>query len=293
MMNFTIVTDTSGNLPKCMADEYGLVVIPFYYRTDQEDISCETIESFDSERYYRRLKEEPRVTTTQITPQRYVEYFEPILTEGKDMIYVSMSSGVSGSCDAARVAAKTLKEKYPDRRIGVVDTKGAALGEGFVALEAARLRDGSLGFDEAMERLEDYSKRMCNIFTVDDLLYLRRGGRLSNASAFIGTILNIKPLLKGDVDGRITAFAKIRGRRKAVEALADRYNALVVAPEEQTVGIVQAACREDAKRLEEMICRTRPPKEIIHVDYEPVTTSYVGPGALALFFLADETTRSK
>ena len=292
-MQFRVLTDTSGNLPKYIADEHRLVVIPFYYHVDDKDLCCEAIEDFDSESYYRRLKDGPRVTTTQITPQRYLEYFEQEAKAGRDFIYVSMSSGISGSCDAARVAVRMLKDDYPDIKAYVVDTKGAALGEGFVALEAARLRDQGFSIEETFEKLEDYSRRMCNIFTVDDLMYLRRGGRLSNAAAFVGTILNIKPLLKGDVDGRITAFAKIRGRKKAVEALAGRYDALAVNPEEQTVGIVQAACREDAKRLEELICRNRPPKEILHVDYEPVTTSYVGPGALALFFLGGPNVRTE
>ena len=293
-MSFTVITDTSGNLPKYLADEYGLIVIPFYYHMDGKDLCCEAIEDFDSDAYYRRLKEGPRVTTTQITPQRYYEYFEPEAKAGRDLIYVSMSGGISGSCDSARVALRMLAEEYPGVKAFVIDTKGAALGEGFVALEAARLRDQGLSAEEAAERLEDYSRRMCNVFTVDDLLYLKRGGRLSNAAAWIGTILNIKPLLKGDADGKIVAFAKLRGRKKAVDALAERYVLLADKPEEQTVGIVQAACREDAVRLGEMIrSSARPPKEILFVDYEPVTTSYVGPGALALFFLGGPNVRTE
>ena len=292
-MQFSVITDTSGNLPKYLTDEYGLIVIPFYYHMDGEDLCCEAIENFDSDSYYRRLKEGPRVTTTQITPQRYYEYFEPEAKAGRDLIYVSMSGGISGSCDSARVAVRMLEEEYPNVKAFVIDTKGAALGEGFVALEAARLRDQGLSAEEAAEKLEDYSKRMCNVFTVDDLMYLKRGGRLSNAAAWIGTILNIKPLLKGDVDGKIVAFAKLRGRRKAVDALAERYELLAEKPEEQTVGIVQAACHEDAERLAEMIrLGSRPPKDILMVNYEPVTTSYVGPGALALFFLGGPDVRT-
>ena len=292
-MSFTVITDTSGNLPKVMADEYRLTVIPFYYHIGDQALCCEAIENFDSDAYYRLLKEGTKVTTSQITPQQYAEYFRPELEKGNDVIFVSMSSGISGSCDAARVAGRMLAEDYPERKIGAVDTKGAALGEGFVALEAARLRDQGLSFDEAMEKLENYSLRMCNIFTVDDLLYLRRGGRLSNASAFLGTLLNIKPLLKGDENGHITAFAKLRGRKKAIDGLVQRYEALVVRPEEQTIGIVQAACREDAAKLAEMIRNGPcPPKEILEVDYEPVTCAHVGPGTLALFFLGGEDVRT-
>ncbi len=133
---------------------------------------------------------------------------------------------------------------------------------------------------------------MFNVFTVDDLMHLRRGGRLSNLSAIVGTVLNIKPLLKGNEEGRIVAFGKLRGRRKAVEALGALYDKLAVEPGEQIVGVVHAACREDADYLVELLKRNHPPKQILLADYEPVTGCHVGPGALALFFESEEGVRS-
>jgi DegV family protein with EDD domain len=123
-------------------------------------------------------------------------------------------------------------------------------------------------------------------------MHLRRGGRLSNVAAIVGMVLNIKPLLKGNEEGKIVSFAKVRGRKKAIEALAERYDKLVVDPETQTVGIAQAGCREDAEMLISLLKQNRPPKEILTVEYEPVTGSHVGPGALALFFLSQEGVRS-
>ena len=133
---------------------------------------------------------------------------------------------------------------------------------------------------------------MFNVFTVDDLMHLRRGGRLSNLSAVVGTVLQIKPLLKGNEEGKIVAFSKVRGRKRSIETLAEYYDKLVVEPEKQIVGIAQAACREDAAYLASLLRKNHPPKEILTVEYEPVTGSHVGPGALALFFEAREGVRS-
>lgn len=292
-MPYSILTDTSGNLPLKLIRERNIAIIPFVYRLDNEDHVCTDIENFDGEEFYRQMKAGKVVTTTQIPPQQYADFFTPYLKRGEDVIFVSMSSGISGSCNSARIAGQMLKEEFPDRSVAVIDTKGAALGEGLVALRGAELRDRGLGFADTVDALERLSRRMCNVFTVDDLLFLRRGGRLSNFAAIVGTVLNVKPLLKGDEEGRIVAFAKLRGRKKAIEALAERYETLVVGPEQQTVGIVHAACREDAELLASLIKRRRPPKSVVLVGYEPVTGCHVGPGALALFFEGGDEVRTE
>lgn len=291
-MSFAVLTDTSGNLPKRLTDENRIGVIPFSYTVNGEDRVCLDIEQFNGADFYRDMKAGQLVTTTQIGPRQYADFFGPYLKEGLDLIFVSMSSGISGSFNSANIAADMLRETYPERQIGVIDTRGAALGEGLVALRAAACRDRGMSFRETVEAMQRLSTRMCNVFTVDDLMFLRRGGRLSNLSAIVGTVLNIKPLLKGDEEGRIVAFAKLRGRRRSIEALAEKYEALAVAPETQTVGVVNAACREDADRLIALLKRKCPPKEIIDVDYEPVTGCHVGPGALALFFEGPDDVRT-
>ena len=291
-MSFAVLTDTSGNLPKRLTDENKIGVIPFTYTVNGEDRVCLDIENFNGADFYRDMKAGQIVTTTQISPQQYADFFEPYLREGLDVIFVSMSSGISGSYNSANIAAELLRESYPDRSVRPIDTRGAALGEGLVALQAAACRDRGMSFEETVAAMEQLSTRMCNVFTVDDLMFLRRGGRLSNLSAIVGTVLNIKPLLKGDVDGRIVAFAKLRGRKKALEELAKRYDEYVVNAEEQTIGIAHADCPEDAAYLIELLRRNHPPKEILTVGYEPVTGSHVGPGTLALFFEAREGCRS-
>lgn len=291
-MAFSVLTDTSGNLPLRLTQERQIAVIAFTYRMNGQDYSCTDIEQFDGAAFYQQMKAGQAVTTTQISPRQYADFFEPHLRQGLDVIFVSMSSGISGSYNSARLAAEMMLEEYPQRHIHVVDTRGAALGEGLVALRAADCRDEGLSFAETVERMETLARRMCNVFTVDDLMFLRRGGRLSNIAAIVGTVLNVKPLLKGDEEGKIVAFAKVRGRRRSIEALAERYDELAEEPENQVIGVVHAACDEDADRLIELLKRNRPPREILKVGYEPVTGCHVGPGALALFFEGRDDVRT-
>lgn len=291
-MQFVAVTDTSGNLPTRTAKEYDLKMIPFAYYIDGERFTCLDTESFDGDAFYAMLKT-TEVKTTQINPQEYADFFEPYLSDGKDVIYVAMSSGISGSCQSAMIGAEMLRETYPDRCIEVVDTRGASLGEGLVAVAAAKMRDEGLSASEAAKRLRMLSERMFNVFTVNDLMFLRRGGRLSNLSAIVGTVLGIKPILKGGEDGQISAFDTVRSRKRSIKALASQYEQYVVDAEHQTIGIAHAACREDAEMLIGLInASAHPPKEIMLVDYEPVTGSHVGPGALALFFESCEGVRA-
>ena len=291
-MSFVVATDTSSNLPTALVRQYDLKEIAFSYFYEGEEHRCLDTEAFDGDAYYERIKKGLRVTTSQIAPQTYADFFEPFLQEGQDLIYVAMSSGISGSCNSAYIAANELMEKYPERRVEVVDTRGAALGEGLIALQAAKMRDEGVNTELAAARLRVVSERMFNVFTVDDLMHLKRGGRLSNLSAMLGTVLQIKPILKGNEEGKIVAFAKVRGRKQSIKTLAQMYDKLVVEPEKQTIGIAQAGCREDAEMLISLLKQNRPPKEILTVEYEPVTGSHVGPGALALFFLSQEGVRS-
>lgn len=292
-MSFAIVTDTSANLPTALTKKHGVTVIPFFYTVDGAELSCTDTGAFDGSAFYEAMRRGASVTTTQITPQRYADAFRPLLAAGQDLLAVSMSSGISGSCQSAALAAEELREEFPERTVRTVDSLGASLGEGLLVLEALRCRDEGMSLYDTAARLLSLRRRVCQVFTVDDLQYLRRGGRLSNMAAIVGTVLNIKPLLKGDEEGKIVSTAKVRGRKRSVEALAERYDALVKDPEIQTVGIAHADCAGDAAYLMKLLRHGKTPKEILTVCYEPVTGSHVGPGTLALFFLGDEDVRSK
>lgn len=292
-MSFSIVTDTSANLPSERLKREQVHVIPFSYYIDGQAHTCLDTEAFDGAAYYDSIRTGVRVTTSLVNPQQFIDAVEPMLMRGEDVLFVGMSSGISGSYGSAELAAEQLREEYPQRCIRLVDTLSASLGEGILVLRAILCRDQGKTLDETAELLLALRHRICQIFTVDDLMYLHRSGRISNLTAVVGTVLNIKPLLKGDEEGKIVTCDKVFGRQKALATLAERYDALAVQPEGQLVGIAHAGCPEDAEQLEALLRRNHPPKEVLTVCYEPVTGAHVGPGALALFFEGGDDVRSK
>ena len=289
---FRIVTDTSSNLPTAYLQAENITVIPFTFHTESGEQSCMDTASFDAKAFYTAMRNGEKVTTSQIPPQRFVDNIRPMLENGEDVLFVSMSSGISGSYASSKIAANQLAEEFPERKILTVDTYSASLAEGIVVMRAVECRKEGLSIDETYQILRALRHRIAQIFTVGDLRYLKRTGRLSNLEAAVGTGLQIKPLLKGDPQGKIVCFAKVRGRQRAIEEMAKRYEELVVSPETQTVCISHADCEADAQILASMLRRSKAPKDILIVDYEPVTGSHVGPGALALFFVSDDNVRN-
>ena len=289
---FRIVTDTSSNLPTAYLQAENITVIPFTFHSESGEQSCMDTASFDAKAFYTAMRNGEKVTTSQIPPQRFVDNIRPMLENGEDVLFVSMSSGISGSYASSKIAANQLAEEFPERKILTVDTYSASLAEGIVVMRAVECRKEGLSIDETYQILRALRHRIAQIFTVGDLRYLKRTGRLSNLEAAVGTVLQIKPLLKGDPQGKIVCFAKVRGRQRAIEEMAKRYEELVVSPETQTVCISHADCEADAQILASMLRRSKAPKDILIVDYEPVTGSHVGPGALALFFVSDDNVRN-
>ena len=289
---FRIVTDTSSNLPTAYLQAENITVIPFTFHTESGEQSCMDTASFDAKAFYTAMRNGEKVTTSQIPPQRFVDNIRPMLENGEDVLFVSMSSGISGSYASSKIAANQLAEEFPERKMLTVDTYSASLAEGIVVMRAVECRKEGLSIDETYQILRALRHRIAQIFTVGDLRYLKRTGRLSNLEAAVGTVLQIKPLLKGDPQGKIVCFAKVRGRQRAIEEMAKRYEELVVSPETQTVCISHADCEADSQILASMLRRCKPPKDILIVDYEPVTGSHVGPGALALFFVSDDNVRN-
>ena len=282
---FSIVTDSSSNLEKELLDRNGIACVPFSFNRDGQDILCPASDEFDGHEYYDAIRAGTKITTSQVPPQRYIDYIEPLLKNGSDVLYVGMSSGISGSYNSSEIAAQQLREQYPERNIRLVDTLAASLGEGLLVVKAAEMRDAGATLDETADTLLEMRKGMCQIFTVGDLMHLTRTGRLSNIAAVIGVVLHIKPLLKGDNEGKIVCFAKVRGRRASLEAIAKRYDELVVNAGEQTVGIAHTDCAADAELLAQLVRRNNPPRDIMTVCYEPVTGAHVGPDTVAFFFM--------
>ncbi len=278
-----IFTDTSANLPPEVVKEYEITVIPFRYCFDSEEHYAPSDDSFDGASFYQAMANGREVKTSMINAFAYCEAFEKAAAAGDDILYIGMSSGISGSFMESLVAVNDLREHYPKLRIAAIDTRGASLGEGLQVLYAAELAKKGGSFEEVYEKTQEISDHICQYFTVGDLEYLRRGGRLSRISCVLGNILNIKPILMGREEGKIVLFHKARGRKRSLDTLADKYRELV-RDLDAPVGIAHAACEEDAAYLEKKLRSFGCVGEVTTVWYEPVTGSHVGPGTVALFF---------
>lgn len=199
---FRIVTDTSANLPTDYLLSEQITIIPYTFQSGKGEQSCMDLATFDAKDFYTQMRSGVKVTTSQIPPQRYIDVLTPMLEAGEDVLFVSMSSGISGSYASGQIAARQLREEFPDRKLLLVDTYSASLGEGLLVMRAVNCRREGMCIDETYKTLRALRHRMAQIFTVDDLRYLRRTGRLSNLEAAVGTVLQIKPLLKGDPQGK-------------------------------------------------------------------------------------------
>ncbi|MGN1016826.1 MAG: DegV family protein [Faecousia sp.] len=284
-MAFAVFTEGASNLPGRILKAYDIRVLPCSYTMDGEHLQYEgDIDAFDSHAYYDRLRAGAQIKTTLLNSHLFETTFRSVLEEGRDVVYVGMSSGISGTIQAARIAAEELMEEFPGHTVRVVDSLGAGFGTGLLAVRAAQLRTEGKTAAEAGEILDQEVMHTLQFFTVDDLNCLKRTGRVSGATAAIGTVLNIKPILWGDPTGHITALSKVRGRKKAIAALAEQYAAHLPQGEVGLLAISHGDCPEDAQALAEALTAIRAPKELIICPHEPFTGSHVGPGMLAVFF---------
>lgn len=284
-MSFTIFVDGSSNLPGRLLRELGIEILPCTYSMDGVPSTYDgSLDSFDAHSYYEMLRQGGRVQTSLLNTQLFLDSFRPVLERGEDAVYFSMSSGISGTCQAARMAAQELLEEFPERTVRVVDSLGSGFGTGLMACKAADLRAAGKTAAQTADIMDADAQNTLQFFTVDDLNFLKRTGRVSGATAMIGTVLNVKPVLWGDPTGHITARSKHRGRKKAMASIVEEYRSRVEDAENQRVAISHGDCPEDAQALADMVCAVAKPKELIIAPHEPFTGAHVGPGMLALFF---------
>lgn len=288
-MSYVVFTDGCSNLPGDLIHRFDIQLLPCSYVLDGEPGVFEgNIDEFDTHAYYEKLRNGSELKTSLLNTQLFMDHFRTALDAGKDVIYVGLSSGVSGTLQAAQIAANMLQEEYADRTVRVVDSLGAGFGTGLLSCRAAELRDAGKTAEEAGNILDIEVGKLLQFFTVDDLNFLKRTGRVSGATAAIGTVLNIKPLLWGDPTGHIVAYSKCRGRQKAIDAIVEQYRTKAVDPQNQRIAISHGDCPDEAEYLAKRICEIAQPKELIIVPHEPFTGAHVGPGMLALFFFGEE-----
>ncbi len=281
-----LFTDTSANLPAKLTQENGIKVIPFQYFINGKQISYSEKTDFNGKEFYDAMRAGADVKTSMINMAEFTESFEESLIKGDDVIYVGMSGGISGTANAAAVVAEELSQKYPQRKIAAIDTCAASLGEGLLVLEAAEMIQKGASFETIKNYICFRKKEMRQYFTVDDLEYLKRGGRISGAAALIGSILGIKPMLTADEQGHIIMCGKARGAKKVLDGLAEKYEKMV-ADKNANIGIAHADNDKGVDYLLEKLRECGFSGECLRVCYEPVTGAHVGPGTVALFFFGN------
>ena len=288
-MNFEIVTDSSANLPDELIEKYDIHILSLLYHIgDTEYVSYVKGKKTDLTEFYTRMRNKEVITTSCMSSGSCRTVFEKILKEGKDLLYIGFSSALSATYQTGCQALEELKKDYPNRKILSVDTLGASLGEGLLVSYAAKFREEGNSIDFVYEWLMENRLHLCHWFTVDDLFFLMRGGRVSTSSAIVGTVLSIKPVMHMDDGGHLVPVSKVRGRKNSLRALLEKMEETAICPENQIIYISHGDCLDDANYLADKIREKFGIKDILIRLVEPVIGAHCGPGTVALFFIGTE-----
>ncbi len=286
MREYVIYTDSACDIPEETLKEWGVGYRWLTYTFDGDPTQYGNYDIPYPE-FYDRVRKGAVGRTSAVNADAFREAFEEIVREGKDILYIGFSTGLSGTCDAACIAAAEVKEQYPDADIRCVDTRGASGGFGLLLYMAVEAKKKGADLSEAEKLVLDNRFHLCHWFTVEDLVYLKRGGRVSAATAFVGNMLSFKPVMHMDDAGHLINMFKVRGRKASLEALADKYGELALDKENGTIFISHGDCKADAEKLG-AILHERYGATVDRIVYVgPVIGAHTGPGVIALFFLGD------
>ena len=283
MATYRIITDSCCDLTDALISKLNITVVPLNMLFRGE-LRADSVGD-DIKDVYNGLRAGEVASTSAANPDHWANYMEPFLSAGEDVLILAFSSGLSTTYQSAVIAADDLSEKYPDRKIRVVDTLCASLGEGLLVHYACQKRDEGMDLDTLTQWVEDHKQNLCHWFTVDDLMYLKRGGRVSAATALVGTVLQIKPVLHVDSEGHLINVAKSRGRKASIETLAKKMAETALPGKNDYAMICHGDCIEDAEYLATLIKERCGVKEVFIGYTGAVIGSHSGPGTLALFYL--------
>ena len=288
MRYYTIVTDSSCDLPAPLLEKMGIRVVPLAVNLDGKTyFNYPDGRAIGFEEYYAQLRSGKQATTSAVNMSLFRTVMEAELISGHDVLYLGFSSGLSGTFNAGAMAARELQEEYPEFELIAVDTLCACMGQGLLVYLAALEKAGGKSMHEVRDFVEAQKLHICHWYTVDDLQHLKRGGRIGGTTARLGTMLNIKPVMNMDNEGKLAAVSKARGRAAALRALVDKMGEQAIEPEKQTVFIAHADCYDDAHKVAEMIHERFGSKSLINY-IGPVIGAHAGPGTVALFFVGKE-----
>lgn len=286
MREFIIATDSTVDLQKTFLEEKNVLTISLSYIMD--GITYKDLDGLSHEEFFEKLKNGSLPTTSQINPEEAKKALETVLKEGKDILYIGFSSGLSGSYNSVRMAAEDLKEEYPEAKVVVIDSLCASMGEGLLLYKALQLKEEEKSLEEIVNWIEENKLHICHNVTVDDLNHLHRGGRISKTTAILGTMVKIKPIIHMNNEGKLVVIGKERGRKKSLLTLLDRMEKQMQGYENDVVMITHGNCIEDAKYLEEQIKNRFGIENIIINGIGSVIGSHTGAGVVAVFFMGNE-----
>lgn len=285
--DYVLYTDSSADLSREIYKNLGVEYSSLTFRFNGEDKEYENGDMSIHD-FYHRMRAGGIAKTSAVNPEVFKKAFKTIFDDGKDILYLAFSSGLSTTANSARIAAKELKNSYPERRVVIVDTLSASAGVALLVYMVNEKKKSGASLDESAAFAEGIKGSICHWFTVDDLIYLKRGGRVSAATALVGNMLGIKPVMHVDDEGHLVNVSKVRGRRAAILALADKYGALHINDEYDKVFISHGSCPRDANELADIIFSRYGKKVDLITDVGPVIGAHSGPGTLALFFVGRE-----
>ncbi|MBR5322092.1 MAG: DegV family protein [Clostridia bacterium] len=287
MSEYIIITDSACDIKPEILEKWGVPFCSLTFRFDGEEKEYSNFDLTSTE-FYEKMREGGVAKTAAVNVEIFSQSFEKYLENGLDVLYLGFSSGLSTTYNSGRLAALQLQEKYPDRKIIAVDTLSASAGFGLILYLTLKKKNEGATIEEAAKFAEDLRPNLCHWFTVDDLMYLKRGGRISPTVAFVGNVLGIKPVLHMDNEGHLINMTKVRGRRTSVEALAQKYDELALNTKEGTLFISHGDCLADAEYLASIIKSKHGVDVEIITDVGPVIGAHTGPGVLAFFFVGKE-----
>ena len=284
MSDYVIVTDSSADLPASLVQELGVEVLPLSFTVQGKTYhNYPDDREMDPKDFYKMLRDGEMATTSAVNVAEYTNMLEPLLQEGKDVLILVFSSGLSSTYQSSVLAVEELREKYPDRKIYTVDTLCASLGQGLLVWHAVQEQKKGKSIEEVRDWVEDNKLHLCHWFTVDDLHFLKRGGRISAATAVVGTMLSIKPVLHVDDEGHLISMGKARGRGASLTALVDHMEQTVT--DVDTVFISHGDCLADAEKVAADVKKRFGTRDVVINNVGPVIGAHAGPGTVALFFL--------
>lgn len=288
-MNFEIFTDSSANLTDELIDKHNINVVSLVFIVNgKEYISYTKGGDNNLQKFYTMLRQKSTLSTSCVNEQTFYDTFEDTLKKGKDILYIGFSSALSGTYNSAHNALENLKLKYPKQKIMDIDTLGASLGQGLLVLYAAIYRSNGQSIEQVHKWLEDNKLKLCHYFTVDDLFFLFRGGRVKSSSYLVANLINIKPIMHMDDFGRLVATGKVIGRTKSLNTIANMVVRDIINPENQILCITHGDCIDDVEYLKKRILDKIKVKEIIINYVDPVVGAHSGPGTIAIFFLGSK-----